>query len=102
MAVVPRKKPIILDDQPCEGVGEDEALGFTGTSLGSGKAAAVISASVAPSVSSSWWIEAGRDDGLLLEVGGGGNGDALASPIRKRVRVNWALVGIPLSSELYI
>jgi hypothetical protein len=53
VAVVPRKKPIILDDQVFLGIAGDETSSFFGTGLGSGKAAFVISSFEAPTVSSS-------------------------------------------------
>jgi hypothetical protein len=68
--------------------------------LGLTNAASLISASVAPRVSSSWCNEAGREGAFSCEVGGGGSGDALASPMRRSVTASWAFVGMPLSREL--
>lgn len=66
------------------------------------KAASLISASVAPRVNSSWCSEAGREGAFSWEVGGGGSGDALASPMRSSVTATWAFVGMPLSRELVL
>ena len=40
--------------------------------------------------------------GSAEDVGGGGNGEELISPIRRRVSVSWALVGTPWSRVLEI
>lgn len=37
----------------------------------------------------------GQDGSLSSVFGGGGSGDELISPTRRRVRVSWALVGTP-------
>lgn len=42
----------------------------------------------------------GIDASGVWEVGGGGRGERLSSPMRSRVRVSWALVGMPLRRVL--
>lgn len=46
--------------------------------------------------------ECGRKigSGLRIESDGGGRGARLISPMRSRVNVSWAFVGIPLRIEL--
>ena len=59
-----------------------------------------ISSFEASNVRSSPFNEAGLEGGGSSERGGGGRGALFASPIRSRVMVSWAFVGIPLRSEL--
>jgi hypothetical protein len=42
----------------------------------------------------------GHAGSLSSVVGGGGRGDELISPIRRSVKVSWALVGTPFRSVL--
>lgn len=101
VAVVPRKRPRIRGPSVFFCGLSDGALG-TGEIVLCGWAAAacLISSSVAPSSSSSWWRDAGREGAFAREVGGGGKGEALASPMRRRVKVTCAFVGIPLRRVL--
>lgn len=59
-----------------------------------------ISLFEASSARSSPFNDIGRDGGGWLEAGDGGNGAFDASPFRRRVIVNWALVGTPLRTVL--
>lgn len=42
----------------------------------------------------------GHEGSMFEEPGGGGRGEEFISPIRRRVRVSWALVGTPFRSVL--
>ena len=42
----------------------------------------------------------GHDDSSSCELGGGGNGNEFISPMRRRVKVSWALVGVPFKRVL--
>lgn len=46
------------------------------------------------------FLRIGQARSLSPALGGGGRGEELISPMRRRVRVSWAFVGTPLSSVL--
>lgn len=86
--VVPLMKPRTLDDFFCLG-GEDAAA----SSISAGGTPEASALCMASSVTGVWGAR-------VPGGGGGGRGALLASPIRRRVIVSWALVGTPYSNVL--
>lgn len=88
VAVVPRKKETMWGRMPCFCI----CLFVSVVCCGD----CGLSFSEAPWAGVTFPVEGG----LARELGGGGRGARFVSPMRKRVSVSWAFVGIPRRSVL--
>ena len=77
------------------------AWDFSSSFMGSGATAWAISSSDASKLTWLGLSDVGADGAFCsASEGGGGKGAAFVSPIRRRVKVSWAFVGIPFRREL--